>query len=984
MKDQGICRIVVPTICWLCCPTTQFCGTSTGCLELVVNGLDAKHRHWNCAIFCPSFTCQTCFCLRISEVLLLDFCARFQMNFFEENFWVNQTWKIDVQKRFPAIRIGFHVSSGNLVSRLSKARELRIVSGWLETWDNLPLQFDSISWNSPEPFIEFICSCICCNWKVSCWIVSWFSLNFCIEHSSTCDCALFIFSISCLLRICVSRRAPFVTIPLAIEFVLDEIQQIRFVRPAVPCFAPPFVFANHWCTHWVTQHEVLCQLDLILPDSASDLYCLRAEFHSNSTDCRFRTQNSTFGFSVHYILMKSVQPVSRKLSDLLMNETFAHLLLHLRDQSPQCFPWTCRSASGTGGRTFSQQVTSLPSRDPLSFVSQFVQIPSLLQQLELVDLVLQNLSVHRAIDRCLPENFHKLSQALWSQPLWAQNLWERCCAGFRHSRTWRARAVQQRCLSTVWVLEEVLGVQCRPGEGRAVQVVLRVVVDWKRESEAETSKEMTWLTRRQTLFMRTKMTLQFVLEPWATNTYVICACEMTVVFVMHASGVYSVCINNELIYRMNQLFGTRVLCSSNLRWNEWMLCLSFASRFHDSRHWHFLSARWPVSLNRCAISSAVTIPLPFLSVRRIAIPLLFRPCTQECPMTLREFHCVILDFLLHSKCNSQHSFSTQCRWTLTWRWSRPWTPLAGFPFSPSRAGFLEEQTMMKILWNFSTRSQLLLHRHPLHLGKTNTTWVLPLDLSIFLLLLECLSSVQHTERNQHRHTLLPSPIWSLDHWLLPIPPRKVMNTPGISHSEFLQNVPLPTFEQCSRRSQYLRISCPCRIPNSTQNSGQSGWRLSLTKSWTFPMYICFVCFHRECCVRCRKSQPPTQKLKDLAHALMVRVFHVFPLWWRSKFPRACGVGIFPLITFCLVLILLRQFPMLAEHFLVGLHQLPGSLHDFLSFIGILRIDQRSQTSWRDFLTPLLAQRQTWLRFRRRRAFIRSRLLTTFLTWRSAF
>ena len=37
--------------------------------------------------------------------------------------------------------------------------------------------------------------------------------------------------------------------------------------------------------------------------------------------------------------------------------------------------------------------------------------------------------------------------------------------------------------------------QYRLGEGHAVQVVLRVVLDWKRESEAETSKEMTWLTR---------------------------------------------------------------------------------------------------------------------------------------------------------------------------------------------------------------------------------------------------------------------------------------------------------------------------------------------------------------------------------------------------------------------------------------------------------------------------------------------------------
>ena len=75
------------------------------------------------------------------------------------------------------------------------------------------------------------------------------------------------------------------------------------------------------------------------------------------------------------------------------------------------------------------------------------------------------------------------------------------------------RVILQRCLPTglrllvrapkEFVLEEaeevlaevVVGAQCGLGEGRAVQVVLRVVVDWKREGEPETSKEMTWLTR---------------------------------------------------------------------------------------------------------------------------------------------------------------------------------------------------------------------------------------------------------------------------------------------------------------------------------------------------------------------------------------------------------------------------------------------------------------------------------------------------------
>ena len=67
---------------------------------------------------------------------------------------------------------------------------------------------------------------------------------------------------------------------------------------------------------------------------------------------------------------------------------------------------------------------------------------------------------------------------------------ERCCASFCHSRN---IDVRERFVGAACRLDVVLGGQCL-GEGRAVQVVLRVVVDWKREGEAETSKEMTWLT----------------------------------------------------------------------------------------------------------------------------------------------------------------------------------------------------------------------------------------------------------------------------------------------------------------------------------------------------------------------------------------------------------------------------------------------------------------------------------------------------------
>ena len=50
-------------------------------------------------------------------------------------------------------------------------------------------------------------------------------------------------------------------------------------------------------------------------------------------------------------------------------------------------------------------------------------------------------------------------------------------------------------------------------------------------------------------------------------------------------------------------------------------------------------------------------------------------------------------------------------------------------------------------------------------------------------------------------------------------------------------------------------------------------------------HICSVCLHWQCCVSCWHSQSLLQKLKDLAHVLMVRVFHVSQFWcWRSKFP----------------------------------------------------------------------------------------------------
>ena len=96
-----------------------------------------------------------------------------------------------------------------------------------------------------------------------------------------------------------------------------------------------------------------------------------------------------------------------------------------------------------------------------------------MSKLELVDLLLQILSVHRIIDRCLPENFQKLSQALW-----AHNLWRMFCAGFSHSAGFHDRMVLDGVAFRLVVLERVddaLGVL---GVDHVVPVVARVVVSW--------------------------------------------------------------------------------------------------------------------------------------------------------------------------------------------------------------------------------------------------------------------------------------------------------------------------------------------------------------------------------------------------------------------------------------------------------------------------------------------------------------------------
>ena len=147
-------------------------------------------------------------------------------------------------------------------------------------------------------------------------------------------------------------------------------------------------------------------------------------------------------------------------------------------------------------------------------------------------------------------------------------------------------------------------------------------------------------------------------------------------------------------------------------------------------------------------------------------------------------------------------------------------------------------------------------------------------------------------------------------------------------------------------------------------------------SWTFPTSnTCFVCFHWECWVSCGHSKLPRKHWKILLMYLVVRVFHVFQFWeWRTKFPSACEVGIFSLIIFCLVLILLHQFPgclrmifsstrLRISHFWIWvcLHScLDACATSFLFFIGILRFDQGLEI--REEISSLLCSRSIRHRF----------------------
>ena len=120
--DQGICRIAIPIFAVF---AVRPCSSAVILSASLV---------WIVFVLSASGTASRFLCTSSGWILWGWSLGESNVeNWFPKTFSCNPDW--------------FHVSSAILLSRLSEARELGVITGWLGTWDNLPLLFDSTSWN---------------------------------------------------------------------------------------------------------------------------------------------------------------------------------------------------------------------------------------------------------------------------------------------------------------------------------------------------------------------------------------------------------------------------------------------------------------------------------------------------------------------------------------------------------------------------------------------------------------------------------------------------------------------------------------------------------------------------------------------------------------------------------------------------------------------------------------------------------------------
>ena len=175
------------------------------------------------------------------------------------------------------------------------------------------------------------------------------------------------------------------------------------------------------------------------------------------------------------------------------------------------------------------------------------------------------------------------------------------------------------------------------------------------------------------------------------------------------------------------------------------------------------------------------VPVSIGKVRGFSIPLLVRSRTQKRPASLQESHRVILHFFCIRYANLIISFLCPIDVVEHWHEDDPVCEFFRFDalFKSRWISWRirNDEIPGKMFHSNSIASPSIPNSSSFEGYILNSsTW--PSHLFIASLL----SFICPT----HRHALLPLHIWSLDHEIILISPRTVMNIPDISHSEFLQ------------------------------------------------------------------------------------------------------------------------------------------------------------------------------------------------------
>ena len=246
-------------------------------------------------------------------------------------------------------------------------------------------------------------------------------------------------------------------------------------------------------------------------------------------------------------------------------------------------------------------------------------------------------------------------------------------------------------------------------------------------------------------------------------------------------------VNPELIYRMNCLEQEFCVHSISVEVNG-----TFAfPLFQDSttQNTGTFETGCLVSLNRCTILLAVHFHCPFWSWES--------PYNFSSDPGPRNVQCPCKNFMAQSLTSSAFEMHFSFPLNVVEHWHEDDQVLEllwlGLPFLQVLLDFLKNRQWWKpwescpLKFNclsIDTHCILVRRIQP----ERHSTW--PSHVSIASGV-----SLSNTYNGISMDTYFASlPIWSLDHWLIPILPMKVMNTPGISHSDLFQKVPLTTSE----------------------------------------------------------------------------------------------------------------------------------------------------------------------------------------------